>query len=179
MIEKNLADHIKVKYGDITTESADAIVNAANPSLLGGGGVDGAIHKAAGPALLAECKKTGGCEPGQARITMAYNLKSKFVIHTPGPVYIDGLHGEKKILHDSYYNSLKIAKEREFQSIAFPAISTGVYGYPKKEACEIAVNSVIEFMKNNEFFIEVSFVLFDMENYTIYKDFINRIKESS
>lgn len=178
MYEKTLLNHISVKYGDITREPSEAIVNAANPSLLGGGGVDGAIHKAAGPELAAECRKFGGCEPGEARITMAYNLKSKFVIHTPGPIYKDGFHNEKTILENSYNNSLKLAMDRGLLSIAFPAISTGVYNYPKKEACEVAVLTVLEFMRKNNFLIDVSFILFDIENYTIYKDYINKLKES-
>ena len=125
---KDALNKISVKKGDITKEIADAIVNAANPTLLGGGGVDGAIHRAAGPGLIEECRKLGGCRHGEARITKGYNLPAQFVIHTPGPIYSDGKHGEAETLRDSYLNSMKLAKENNLKSIVFPAISTGVYG---------------------------------------------------
>lgn len=166
---KNIRDYIHIKKDDITKEQVDAIVNAAAPKLLGGGGVDGAIHKAAGPELLEECKKFGGCAHGEARITKGYNLPAKFVIHTPGPVYKDGKSGEAEILKNSYKNSLSLAKEAKLLSIAFPAISTGVYGYPKDEAAEIAINSVINFMKDEDYLIRVIFILFDDDSYEIYK----------
>lgn len=170
--------NIHIKQGDITKETTDAIVNAANPSLLGGGGVDGAIHRAAGPDLLAECKKLGGCKHGKARITKGYNLKAKHVIHTPGPVYKNGKSDESNILKNSYYNSMKLAKEHRLKSISFPAISTGVYGYPLQEACEIAISTVLDFMREEDYPIDVHFVLFDNINYNIYTNYLDSIKTS-
>jgi len=161
---------ISVKKGDITLEEVDAIVNAANTSLLGGGGVDGAIHRAAGPGLLEECRKFGGCRPGEARITKGYNLKAGFVIHTPGPIYSGGNKGEPEILRNSYYNSLRLAKENNLLSIAFPAISTGVYRYPKREAAGIAVETAVNFIINENYEIKVIFVLFDDEHLSIYNE---------
>jgi len=171
-VPREILSRIAIKKGDITKESVDAIVNAANTSLLGGGGVDGAIHRAAGPGLLEECKKIGGCRPGEARITGGYRLPARHVIHTPGPIYRDGRHGEAEILASSYLNAMSLAKEYGLKSIAFPAISTGVYGYPKKEACAIAVGTVIDFMKTQDFLIDVIFVLFDQENFQIYVDHV-------
>ncbi len=168
--------HIHVKKGDITKEQGDAIVNAANPSLLGGGGVDGAIHRAAGPRLLDECRKLGGCRHGEARITKGYNLPAKFVIHTPGPIYKDGKHGEADILRRSYLNSMKLAKENNIKSIVFPAISTGVYGYPKMEGAEIAIKTVVDFMADENYLIEVTFIQFDNENYEIYNKLLEGLK---
>ncbi len=175
---KDLLDHIVIKQGDITLEDVDAIVNAANPSLLGGGGVDGAIHRAAGPGLLEECRNLGGCRHGEARITGGYNLKARYVIHTPGPVYHGGRSGEKSVLISSYRNSMQLAREYGLKSIAFPAISTGVYGYPKSEACEVAVTTVIDFMLETGVMIEVRFVLFDKENFDLYNGFLNHLKVS-
>lgn len=163
---------ISVKKGDITAESTDAIVNAANTSLLGGGGVDGAIHRAAGPGLLTECRAFGGCRPGEARITGAYNLPAKYVIHTPGPIYSDGSHGEPEVLKNSYINSLILARGKNLESIAFPAISTGVYHYPKDEAVKIAFETVLDFMIRENYRIKVIFVLFDEENHAIYKKYL-------
>lgn len=170
-------ERISVKKGDITREKADAIVNAANPSLLGGGGVDGAIHRAAGPGLLDECRKLGGCRHGEARITGGYNLPAKFVIHTPGPVYRDGKHGEPETLRQSYYNSMNLAKGNNLKSIVFPAISTGVYGYPKKEGALIAVKTVVDFMVSENYLIDVIFIQFDEENYKIYKNILEGLKD--
>lgn len=167
---------ISVKKGDITKEKADAIVNAANPTLLGGGGVDGAIHRAAGPGLLEECRTLDGCRHGEARITKGYNLPAKFVIHTPGPIYNDGRHGEADTLRNSYYNSMKLAKDNNLKSIVFPAISTGVYGYPKIEGAEIAVKTVVDFIMNEKYLIEVIFIQFDNENFEIYNKLLERIK---
>ncbi|MCX8122592.1 MAG: O-acetyl-ADP-ribose deacetylase [Spirochaetes bacterium] len=170
-----IVKHIHIQKGDITKIEVDAIVNAANPSLLGGGGVDGAIHRAAGPQLLEECRALGGAQPGEAKITKGYRLPAKYVIHTPGPVYRGGKHNESSILKNSYYNSMKLAKEKECKSIAFPAISTGVYGYPKDEACRIALSTVIEFMEKENFLIDVYFVLFDDENYGLYQKYLQEL----
>lgn len=167
---------ITVKKGDITKEKTDAIVNAANPTLLGGGGVDGAIHRAAGPGLLEECRTLGGCRHGEARITKGYNLPAKFVIHTPGPIYKDGRQGEADTLRNSYYNSMKLAKDNNLKSIVFPSISTGVYGYPKREGADIAVKTVVDFMMNENYLIEVIFIQFDNENFKIYNKLLEGIK---
>jgi O-acetyl-ADP-ribose deacetylase len=176
MNKTELLGHIHVKQGDITIENVEAIVNAANPSLLGGGGVDGAIHRAAGPGLLEECKTFGGgCSHGEARITKGYNLKTKYVIHTPGPIYKDGKSREKEILINSYYNSMLLAKKNNLHSISFPAISAGVYGYPKDEACKVAVDTVLRFMAEEDYPIDVYFVLFDKENFERYNRYIAQI----
>ena len=140
---------IEVIQGDITKLEVDAIVNAANCSLLGGGGVDGAIHRAAGPELLQACIPLKGCETGHAKITPGFKLPAKFVIHTPGPVYRDGQHGEPALLESCYKSCLALAEENNCETVAFPAISTGVYGYPWKEATEIAVNTVREYPAQN------------------------------
>jgi len=176
-MKKSEAIHlITVKKGDITKEPVDVIVNAANTSLLGGGGVDGAIHRAAGPELLAECRMLGGCRPGEARITGGYKLDARYVIHTPGPVYVDGKQGEPVILRNSYLNSLNLAKEKALKSIAFPAISTGIYNYPKNEAVKIAVDTVIEFINNENCKIRVVCVLFDDENLQLYKNYLKGLR---
>jgi O-acetyl-ADP-ribose deacetylase (regulator of RNase III) len=154
--------------GDITELKVDVIVNAANSSLLGGGGVDGAIHKAAGPGLLAECKTLGGCPVGEAKITSGYNLLAKFVIHTVGPVWHGGDNGEERLLRNCYRNCLNIAESLKLHTIAFPSISTGVYHYPKQRAAELAVDEVKLFIQHSENIQEVIFVTFDDENYRIY-----------
>ena len=158
---------IKTIKGDITkVTDVQAIVNAANNSLLGGGGVDGAIHRAAGQELLAECRTLNGCETGQAKITKGYNLPAKYVIHTVGPVWYGGEQGEPQLLADAYRNSLKLAEEHNLKSIAFPAISTGVYGYPKEEAAHIAIDTIREFLK--EYDMEVVLTAFsdgDLKRY--------------
>jgi len=176
---KELLSRIRVKTGDITREDVDAIVNAANPSLLGGGGVDGAIHRAAGPELLTECRTLGGCAHGEARITKGYRLKARHVIHTPGPVYRNGKSGESEILRSSYHNSMNLAKEHGLKSIAFPAISTGVYGYPRKEACGVAFSTVLDFMRETGYIMDVVFVLFDADNYHLYTEYLEKLKKES
>ena len=169
-------EKINIIFGDIIKSQTEAIVNAANSSLLGGGGVDGAIHRAAGSELLKECFSLNGCETGEAKITKGYKLSSKYIIHTVGPVYKNGKNNEKKFLSKAYNSCMKIAKKNRIKSLSFPAISTGVYNYPKKEACEIAIKTVIKFMENNDFTPDIYFVLFDSESYEIYKTTFERIK---
>lgn len=156
--------------GDITKQTdVKAIVNAANTSLLGGGGVDGAIHRAAGPELLEECKKLHGCNTGEAKITKAYNLPCDYVIHTVGPIYRGGKHGEAELLANAYRNSLHVALENGIRTVAFPSISTGVYHYPLKEAAYIAIKTVKNFyMEHQDSFDYVCFVLFDEYTLQIY-----------
>lgn len=172
-MEKEILDRIEVMQGDITKLDVDAIVNAANNSLLGGGGVDGAIHRAAGPELLAECRKIGGCPTGQARITKGYNLSARWVIHTVGPIY-SGKPDDAGLLSLCYRNSLELAVENKIASIAFPAISCGVYGYPINKACKIAVDTTCNFLKQESSINKVIFVLFSPENYNVYKDYIKK-----
>ncbi len=158
--------------GDITQLKVDAIVNAANSSLLGGGGVDGAIHKAAGPGLLSECKSLGGCAVGEAKITSGYNLLAKFVIHTVGPVWHGGGDGEDILLMNCYKNCLSIAENLKLQTIAFPNISTGVYRFPKRRAAGLALQVVNQFIKSSENIKEIIFVAFDDEDYAIFKELL-------
>src|SRR5947207_11049095 len=150
---------LRLLRGDITKLAVDAIVNAANTTLLGGGGVDGAIHRAAGPELLAECKTLGGCRPGEARITRGYSLPARFVIHTVGPVWSGGHRGEPETLVNCYRNSLRLASENSLRTIAFPAISCGAYRYPIADAARIAVQTTTEFLRENESIAEVTFVV--------------------
>lgn len=165
---------IELIKGDITLLDADAIVNAANNSLLGGGGVDGAIHRAAGPELLEECKKLNGCETGKAKITRGYRLKAKHVIHTVGPVWQGGCHDEYSSLVSCYQSSLALAKENNLKTVAFPGISTGVYGFPKDLAATIAVKETQKFLKKNNLPEKVIFVTFGNDNFEIYRKLLEK-----
>jgi O-acetyl-ADP-ribose deacetylase (regulator of RNase III) len=171
-----MKEKIFLVQGDITKQKADAIVNAANSSLMGGGGVDGAIHRAGGPAILEDCRKIiakqGSCKTGEAVITTAGNLPAKFVIHTVGPVWNNGKNNEAEKLANCYRNSLHLALENKIESIAFSNISTGIYGYPKKEAATIAIKTVLEILQNNPAHSKVYFVCFDEENFSIYQNII-------
>ncbi len=161
-------ERIRLVRGDITKIACDAIVNAANSSLLGGGGVDGAIHRVAGPGLLQECKTLKGCPTGEAKITSGYNLPSKYVIHTVGPIWKGGHKNEHKLLADSYRNSLSLARDNKVTSLAFSAISTGVYHFPPEQAANIAIKEVRRFIDKNIEPHEVIFVLFTDELYNLY-----------
>jgi O-acetyl-ADP-ribose deacetylase (regulator of RNase III) len=173
-MEKEILDKIEVGQGDITKLAVDAIVNAANSSLLGGGGVDGAIHRAAGPELVKECRTLGGCPTGEARITSGYNLAARQVIHTVGPIY-SGKPQDIMLLTGCYQNSLKLAAGNNVRSLAFPAISCGVYGYPIAEACKIAVDTICSFLKKNQGIDKVIFMLFSPENLKVYQDYLRAL----
>ena len=160
---------MRVVQGDITLLEVDAIVNAANESLLGGGGVDGAIHRAAGPGLLQECRKLNGCPTGQAKLTDGHRLPARYVIHTVGPVYDGAGYGESELLRSCYTESLRLASDAGIRTIAFPCISTGVYGYPTPEACEIAVSSAIEWLAIQDLPERVIFCCFDPEDAKLYR----------
>ncbi len=157
----NLADKIQIVKGDITHQKVDAIVNAANNTLLGGGGVDGAIHRAAGPELLEECRKLQGCATGAAKITKGYKRPAQWVIHTVGPVWKGGSRGEERLLAQCYQSCLELAKKHSLRSIAFPSISTGAYGFPVAKACKIAINEIRSFLQKNEIPEKVLLVCFD------------------
>ena len=163
---------IEIVRGDITKVDVDAIVNAANTTLLGGGGVDGAIHRAAGVELLVECRTLGGCEPGKAKITRGYRLPARFVIHTVGPIWRGGKHGEPETLADCYRNSLQLAVENGIKTIAFPAISCGAYGYPVEEAAQIAAKTTREFLAKADRLEKVIFVLWGEEIYDAYRQLV-------
>ena len=171
-----LFDRIEIIRGDITKLKADAIVNAANRTLLGGGGVDGAIHRAAGPGLLEECKTLNGCETGNAKITGGYNLPAKFVIHAVGPVWYGGRNNEDELLRGAYLNSLKLASERKLKTIAFPSISTGVYRFPFERACNIALKTIYEFLENNFYPEKVILVAFGEKDFVEYLGIFENFK---
>ena len=164
---------IELIHGDITQLKVDAIVNAANKSLLGGGGVDGAIHNAAGTELIDECRTLNGCETGEAKITKGYNLQAKHVIHTVGPVWHGGMNNELELLTNCYKNSLQIALDKKLKTVAFPNISTGIYRFPKETAASIAIRTVSRFLEKNKKIKKVYFVCFDEENFELYKAKIN------
>lgn len=170
-----MISRIDVQQGDITKLNVDAIVNAANTSLLGGGGVDGAIHRAAGPKLLEECRKLNGCNTGEAKITKGYNLQAKYVIHTVGPIWNGGIQNEDELLANCYRNSLSLAIENGIKSIAFPAISTGVYRFPLDRATKIAVDEASNFLQNENSIDKIIFVCFDDKTYKIYKSYLNEL----
>jgi O-acetyl-ADP-ribose deacetylase len=173
-MDKTLLDRIEIQQGDITRLDVDAIVNAANSRLLGGGGVDGAIHRAAGPELLAECRTLGGCPTGEARITRGYRLPARHVIHTVGPIY-RGRPADARLLTSCYVNSLALAAERQLASIAFPAISCGIYGYPLEEACQIAIDTILEGLADHPGIKRIVFILFSDNNRRIYETYLQRL----
>ena len=174
-ITKDMNERIIAIQADITTLDVDAIVNAANNSLLGGGGVDGAIHWAAGPELLDECRTLQGCPTGEAKITKGYRLKARHVIHTVGPIYRNGQHGEPELLENCYRNSLRLAKENRLRTIAFPSISTGVYGYPIEEAARISIRTIDTFLKENPEIQQVTMCCFSGYDKSVYTKALEQI----
>lgn len=172
-----MQNRIHILIGDITTLEVDAIVNAANTSLLGGGGVDGAIHRAAGPELLEECRQLGGCTVGQAKITKGYLLPAKFIIHTVGPVWRGGVKGEPKLLSSCYETSLKLAIKHDIKTLAYPAISCGVYGYPISQAATIAITETAHFLALHQDIESVTFVCFDEVIFDAYQHAFNALHQ--
>ena len=173
-MDKAIIEKIEIQQGDITRLEVDAIVNAANTKLLGGGGVDGAIHRAAGPKLLEECRTIGGCPTGEARITGGYNLAAHHVIHTVGPVY-SGTPKDSQLLTSCYLSSLRLAVEKNLKTIAFPAISCGVYGYPIEDACKIAVDTSCAFLKDHPSLEKIIFIQFSQKDYAVYEAYLKSI----
>jgi O-acetyl-ADP-ribose deacetylase (regulator of RNase III) len=171
-----ILDRLEVVEGDITRQQIDAIVNAANNSLLGGGGVDGAIHRAAGPELLAECRQLGGCPTGEAKITKGYNLPAKWVIHTVGPIWRGGDRGEDELLANCYRNSLALTVEHDIHSLAFPSISTGAYGFPMERAARIAVSEVKNFLEKDDSLELVRLVCFGRSAYEVHRAVIKEMQ---
>ncbi len=170
-------NRLSIVKGDIVRMKTDAIVNAANTSLLGGGGVDGAIHRAAGEDLLKECITLGGCNTGEAKITKGYKLNAKYVIHTPGPIWRGGNKGESELLANCYKNSLSLAKENGIKSIAFPSISTGVYRFPVEKAAEIALREISSFLKTDDTFEKIVIVCYDEDTLKTYKSILKTYEE--
>ena len=166
---------LELVQGDITQQDVDAIVNAANSSLLGGGGVDGAIHRAAGSQLLDECRNLGGCETGNAKITRGYKLKARHVIHAVGPVYRDGKHREPELLASAYRTCLELASQNNCASVAFPAISTGIYGYPLQDAARIAFHTIIDYLGEHPEIERVRYVLYDARAFEAHKKILEEI----
>jgi O-acetyl-ADP-ribose deacetylase (regulator of RNase III) len=173
-MDPSIISKIEIHQGDITQLSVDAIVNAANNSLLGGGGVDGAIHRAAGPELLAQCRTIGGCPTGEARITRGYQLPAKYVIHTVGPIY-RGTPQEPRLLESCYRNSLGLALDHQIRTIAFPAISCGVYGYPLQDAARIALNTAVSFLEDHPSMTQIIFALFSDSDKATYEAILNTL----
>jgi O-acetyl-ADP-ribose deacetylase (regulator of RNase III) len=169
------SERLRIEQGDITRQDVDAIVNAANTSLLGGGGVDGAIHRAAGPALLEECRKLGGCATGDAKITAGYNLPARHVIHTVGPVWQGGMHHEEELLRSCYFKSLALARANGLKSIAFPSISTGAFGFPIERAVPLALAEIVTFLKSHADFERVVVVCFSRADYDCYNTACNAL----
>ncbi len=173
-----MAVRIQILRGDITKQRVDAIVNAANCSLLGGGGVDGAIHRAAGPELLAECRTLGGCETGKAKITGGYQLPAKYVIHTPGPVWHGGTHGEEELLASCYHSCLALASANGCKTVAFPSISTGVYRFPLERASRISISAITAYLKEHPELEQVFMVCFDERTESFYRDALRAQEET-
>ena len=168
---------LQLLQGDITREDTEAIVNAANSRLAGGGGVDGAIHRAGGPEIMEECRRIGGCPTGEAVITTGGRLKAKYVIHTVGPIYRGGNSGEADLLRKAYLSSLTLARDRGSRSISFPSISTGAYGYPIREAARIALEAIVSFLEREDWFERVRMVLFSERDYKVYEEVLKEIAD--